>query len=132
MKRTLRHTILGALVAGATLLSAGVVIADSSPQNVLAGRSSVYKDLDPGSLEDPTTPEAIQAIGAGNVAPVEIYGRLEAGEKVECMECIPTVAKLLYDSNARNREIRGLVAPAPDLRGVRSRRGLPTDARRGH
>lgn len=103
--KTLRLTVLSALAAGATLLTAGVVVADSSPQNVLNGRSSVYKSLDPGSLEDPTPSDAINAIGNGNLAPIEIWGRLEAGEKVECLECIPVVSQLLYDSHARNREI---------------------------
>ncbi len=34
-----------------------------------------------------------------------IKKHLEHGEKVECIECIPTVSQLLYNSNARNREI---------------------------
>jgi HEAT repeat protein len=103
--KTLRLTILGALAAGATLLMSGVVVADTTPQNVLSGRSSVYKNLDPGSLEDPTSGKAIQAIANGNLAPTEIWGRLEAGEKTECYGCVPIVADLLYNSTARNREI---------------------------
>ncbi|MGH7435841.1 MAG: HEAT repeat domain-containing protein, partial [Polyangiaceae bacterium] len=30
---------------------------------------------------------------------------LEHGESIECLDCIPVVAPLLYDSNAKNREI---------------------------
>ena len=37
--------------------------------------------------------------------PTLIWETLEHGEKVECLDCIPVVAPLLYDSNAKNREI---------------------------
>ena len=102
--KTIRTT-LSALAFGTTLLTAGAVIADSNPQDVLAGRSKVYENLDPGSLENPTSSEGILEVGSGGLAPTEIYARLEHGEKVECIECIPTVSQLLYNSNARNREI---------------------------
>src|SRR5215216_676 len=104
MKRTIRHSILGALVMGATLFTSGAVIADSSPKNVLSGRSKVYENLDPNSLEEPSTAAAIKAVD-GNMAPTEIWGRLEHGEKVECLSCIPIVSKLLYHSDTRAREI---------------------------
>jgi HEAT repeat protein len=103
--KTIRRTTLSALVAGATLLFAGAVIADSAPQNVLGGRSKVYENLDPGSLENTTSPEAIAEVGSGNLAPTEIWARLEHGEKVECLSCIPIVSKLIYNSDARTREI---------------------------
>lgn len=102
--KTIRTT-LGALLAGATLLITGVVIADSAPKNVLGGRSKVYENLDPVSLEDPTSAEGIREVGSGNLAPSEIWARLEHGEKVECLDCIPIVSKLIYHSEARNREI---------------------------
>lgn len=102
---TIRRTTLSALVAGAALLVTGVVIADSAPKNVLSGRSKVYENLDPVSLEDTTTAEAIKETGAGNLAPIEIWARLEHGERVECLDCIPSVSNLLYHSESRNREI---------------------------
>ncbi|MBK7585691.1 MAG: HEAT repeat domain-containing protein [Myxococcales bacterium] len=104
MKTTIRTT-LGALLAGATLLVSGAVIADSAPKNVLSGRSKVYENLDPGSLEDPTSGKGIREVGSGNLAPTEIWARLEHGEKVECLDCIPIVSKLIYSSESRNREI---------------------------
>lgn len=103
--KTIRRTTLSALVAGATLLVAGAVIADSAPQNVLSGRSKVYENLDPGSLENPTSAEAIKEVSSGNLAPTEIWARLEHGERVECLDCIPGVSKLLYNSDSRTREI---------------------------
>jgi len=104
MKRTTRNSILGALVMGATLFTSGAVIADSSPKNVLTGRAKVYENLDPNSLEDPSTAAAIKAVG-GNMAPTDIWRRLEHGEKTECLSCIPVVSKLLYHSDNRAREI---------------------------
>lgn len=105
MKRTFIHTILGSLAALATVLASGAVVADSAPKNVLSGRAKVYQNLDPGSLENPTSPAMIAKVADGNLAPTEIWARLEAGESVECLSCIPVVSKLLYDGNARTREI---------------------------
>jgi HEAT repeat protein len=102
--KTIRTT-LGALLAGATLLVSGAVIADSAPKNVLDGRSKVYENLDPGSLESPTSSKSLLEVGNGNMAPTEIWARLETGEKTECLDCIPIVSKLLYNSNERTREI---------------------------
>ena len=102
--KTIRTT-LGALLAGATLLVTGAVIADSAPANALGGRSQVYKNLDPLSLENTTSPAAIREVGNGNIAPTEIWSRLEKGERVECLDCIPIVSKLIYNSHPRTREI---------------------------
>ncbi len=98
------NRLFGTLVAGATLFASGAVVADSGP-NVLKGRASVYEHLDPGSLEEITPIEQLKGVGAGNVAPTEIWRRLEHGERVECLSCIPVVSKLLYDQNAKTREI---------------------------
>lgn len=103
---TIRRTsISAALVLGASLLFAGSVAADSAPQNVLSGRSSVYKNLDPHSLENPTSAEGIMEVGSGNLAPTDIWTRLEHGERVECLSCIPVVSNLMYNSDSRVREI---------------------------
>jgi len=40
-----------------------------------------------------------------STAPTEIWRTLEHGERVECLGCIPSVAKLLYSSNRKTREI---------------------------
>lgn len=104
MKRTKMNRLFGALVAGAATLAAGAVVADTGP-NVHKGRSHVYENLDPTSLESITPIEQIKGVAAGNVAPTEIWRRLEHGERVECLSCIPVVSKLLYDNNAKTREI---------------------------
>lgn len=106
--KSYRYLVVGALALGATTLFSASGLADGStesPQAVYAGRASVYKDLDPGSLEDVSTPARIKAVTAGNVAPTQIWQVLEHAEKVECLDCIPMVAKLLYDPSSTTREI---------------------------
>lgn len=70
-----------------------------------AGRAMAYQQLDRASLESVTTPERLLRVAQGGYAPTEIWRALEHGEKVECLACIPAVSKLLYDDNARVREI---------------------------
>jgi hypothetical protein len=106
MTSSYRHLTIGMLLAGAAALVSGVGFADTpSAQSVLAGRSTVYKDLDPGSLEDVSTPDHIMAVTGGNVSPTEIWATLEHGERVECVECVPAVGKLLYADSTVTREI---------------------------
>ena len=70
-----------------------------------AGRALVYQQMDPSSLETLSTPARLRNVAKGGFAPTEIWRALEHGEKVECLDCIPAVEKLLYDGNAKNREI---------------------------
>jgi HEAT repeat protein len=70
-----------------------------------AGRATVYKQMDQASLETLSTPDRLRNIAKGGFAPTEIWRTLEHGEKVECLDCIPAVSKLLYDGDARTREI---------------------------
>ncbi len=83
------------------LLAAGA----SAEPNVTRGRAEVYKQLDPRSLEAVSSPEQIRGLIAPNVPPTRIWKVLEHGEKLECLACVPDVAKLLYNSNAKTREI---------------------------
>lgn len=74
--------------------------------NVLSGRAAVYGSLDPKSLEHVTSSEAMNSeLKLSNIAPTRIWKLLEHGEKVECLNCIPVVSRLLFDSNAKTREI---------------------------
>lgn len=91
-------------VALGTPTSAGG--AEPNPHDrVYAGRARDFQHLEPASLESVTTPQRLKAVTAGNVAPTEIWRALEHGEKVECLDCIPYVAKLLYDDHPKTREI---------------------------
>jgi HEAT repeat protein len=72
---------------------------------VYGGRADVYKNLSSESLEKVSTPDAIRAVTNPNVAPTRVWKVLEHGEKVECLSCIPDVSELLYNGNAKTREI---------------------------
>jgi hypothetical protein len=85
------------------LLLAGTAHADEP--NVTAGRAEVYKQLQPQSLEAVSTPDQIVNLRGSNVPPTRIWKVLEHGEKLECLQCIPVVSKLLYNSHPKTREI---------------------------
>jgi HEAT repeat protein len=71
------------------------------------GRSGVYSNLSDTSLETVSTPKAMLSLiqAPGSSAPTAIWTMLEHGERVECLDCIPYVGRMLYDSNPRTREI---------------------------
>jgi len=110
MSHTLRSLKSAALTLAAGVLVSGASVAgDNAPAaynaNLHAGRAAVYQQLPEASLEQLSTPDRIVTITNGNVAPTEIWRVLEHGEKVECLDCIPDVSRLLFDSNAKTREI---------------------------
>jgi HEAT repeat protein len=110
MSHTLRSLKSAALTLAAGVFLSGASVAGDNATgtyipNVHAGRATVYQQLPENSLEQLSTPEGIGTVTKGNVAPTEIWRVLEHGEKVECLDCIPDVAKLLYDGNAKTREI---------------------------
>jgi HEAT repeat protein len=83
----------------------GVASSDSDPRHLYSGRAQVYRELAPESLESLSTPEAIRAVTMPNVAPSKIWRVLEHGERVECLDCIAHVARLLYADHPKTREI---------------------------
>ena len=83
------------------------------------GRASVYGNLSNSSLEaistskrllsllsteDPKTHKRVANLEA-SFAPTKYWTMLEHGERVECLDCVPFVSKLLYSSNPKSREI---------------------------
>lgn len=105
MRTTFKKFTTLALALGAIALQGSFVSANDGSPNVHDGRSRVYRNLDPGSLEDVSTPTEIKAVTMGNVAPMQIWKVLEHGERVECLDCIPRVKELLWENDARTREI---------------------------
>ena len=105
MRTTFKQFATLALTLGAVALHGSFVAADEGSLNVHDGRSGVYKNLDPVSLEDVSTPTEIKAVTMGNVAPMQIWKVLEHGERVECLDCIPRVKELLWENDSRTREI---------------------------
>src|SRR6478609_40853 len=83
------------------------------------GRSTVYENLKNSSLEAISTSDRLlnllstkdkntgkrYANVEASFAPTQYWTMLEYGERVECLDCVPFVSKLLYSSNAKSREI---------------------------
>ena len=106
MKTQFNRFLSASLVlAGAALAS--VSSAADTPDLVHPGRSNVYSNLSDNSLEAVSTPAAILSLvqAPASAAPTAIWTMLEHGERVECLDCIPYVAQMLYDGNAKTREI---------------------------
>ncbi len=109
-----RHTtpalagLASILALAATLVAADARSAGAprevTPNSAGHGFASVYGDVPADQAEFLSTPDSIKSAAASG-APTLVWEALEHGEKLECLDCIPTVAPLLYDSNAKNREI---------------------------
>jgi HEAT repeat protein len=96
-------------VAALFVASAGVAGGSVAPATynpvIHAGRAVAYEQLPASSLEYVSTPDQILTVTQGASAPTQIWATLEHGEKVECLDCIGSVAQLLYDGNKKTREI---------------------------
>jgi len=98
------------LCASVALSAAALVSVSSAadaPDTTHRGRSSVYNNLKNASLEAVSTPDAMLSLikAPDSAAPTAIWTMLEHGERVECLDCIPYVSKMLYGSNPKTREI---------------------------
>lgn len=101
------HPITAACVAlGVALAAFSFVGSDAKAtdgQN-FGGTAKIYGNIAPDQIESLSTGDRIKSAAAGRT-PTAIWQTLEHGEKVECMDCIPSVAELLYDPNPKTREI---------------------------
>jgi hypothetical protein len=110
----MRHGHILKLAIGPLLALAGALAAhDASsagtprqvtPNSTGHGFASVYGNVPADQAEFLSTPDTIKS-AAANGAPTLIWEALEHGEKVECLDCISAVSPLLYDANAKTREI---------------------------
>jgi len=91
---------LGSNLLGALAVTATVALAGSASANDV----KPYQGIPADQAEGISSPEYIMSVVQG-AAPTAIWAALEHGESVECLECIPKVAPLLYDGNSRTREI---------------------------
>jgi HEAT repeat protein len=99
---------VGCFLAASTFASTDAMSAGTAaPRQVTPngpGFAGVYGTMPASQAEFISTPDAIKSAALSG-APTLIWETLEHGEKVECLDCISVVAPLLYDSNAKNREI---------------------------
>jgi HEAT repeat protein len=107
--------IIGFKLATITLLSLTATLASEdahsggpprqvTPNAADHGFASVYGNLPADQMEFLSTADRIKSAAASG-APTLVWEALEHGERVECLDCISAVAPLLYDSNAKTREI---------------------------
>ena len=106
-KRTVTYVFIAgfAAAAGAKAYRAH---ADSSTSSPPRGTATVYKGIAADQVEQLTPSDRILSVATkvlGDPAPAAIWQALEHGEKVDCVECIPAVEKLLYVDDAKTREI---------------------------
>jgi len=99
---------LGGLATIAATFAAQEARSDSprpvTPNSNATGFAAVYGVLPADQAEFISTAAAIKSAAASG-APSLVWEVLEHGEKVECLDCIGAVSPLLYDSNAKTREI---------------------------
>jgi hypothetical protein len=99
--KKIRASILG------TIAAAGALVLATEARSTTAtggGVQAVYGNVPADQVEFLSTPERIISV-AGTGAPSLVWQTLEHGEAVQCEECIGAVSPLLYDANAKNREI---------------------------
>lgn len=98
---------LGLVAAGvlacASLFSGTDAKAVNTTDNI-GGTQKIYGNIPPDQIEFLSTGDRIKSVAASG-SMMAIWETLEHGEKVECLDCIPSVEPLLYDANPRTREI---------------------------
>ena len=105
-KRTLTYLFIAgvAAAAGASAYRAHADSTASAPR----GPATVYKGIPADQIEQLTPPDRIKSIAVTalkNPIPSAGWQALEHGEKVDCLDCIPSVEPLLYVKDAKTREI---------------------------
>lgn len=89
-------------LASAALVSSSEATADGT--STASGTARIYGDIPPDQIEHISTTDRIKTVAARG-SMMAIWETLEHAERVECLDCIPSVEPLLYDSNPRTREI---------------------------
>jgi HEAT repeat protein len=98
---------MGCILSAAASFAATDARSQGVPRQVTptgTGLAGVYGALSPDQAEFLSSPDAIKSAAASG-APTLVWETLEHGEKIECLDCIALVSPLLYDANAKTREI---------------------------
>lgn len=91
-----------AVVATVAIAAGSFVYA--RPSGNVGGTQRIYGAIPPDQAEHISTADRIKSVAASG-SMMAIWETLEHGERVECLDCIPSVEPLLYDANPRTREI---------------------------
>ncbi|HEY1696740.1 MAG TPA: HEAT repeat domain-containing protein [Polyangiaceae bacterium] len=106
-RNNLLKLAMGCVLAVASTFASGDASSAQPPRQVTptgGGIAGVYGTQRADQAEFLSTSDAIKSAAVSG-SPTLIWETLEHGEKIECLDCIPVVAPLLYSSNAKNREI---------------------------
>jgi HEAT repeat protein len=95
--------LASAVLACASLLSGSEAKGGNATENI-GGTQALYGNIPPDQIEFLSTGDRIKSVAASG-SMMAIWETLEHGERVECLDCIPSVEPLLYDANPRTREI---------------------------
>jgi HEAT repeat protein len=95
--------LASAALACASLLSGSEAKGGNATENI-GGTQAIYGAIPPDQIEFLSTGDRIKSVAASG-SMMAIWETLEHGERVECLDCIPSVEPLLYDANPRTREI---------------------------
>src|SRR3954470_13995621 len=95
--------LAAAALACASLLSGTAATASNTTENI-GGTQALYGNIPPDQIEFLSTGDRIKSVAASG-SMMAIWETLAHGERVECLDCIPSVEPLLYDPNPRTREI---------------------------
>lgn len=101
MARRKASWLIAGVVACASLATG---TARSTNEFLSGGTTAIYGHIPPDQVEFLSSKERIMGVARGG-SPSAIWEALEHGERVECLECIPQVAPLLYDPSPVTREI---------------------------
>jgi HEAT repeat protein len=96
--------VAGCLVAAVVASGAD---AAAQPRQVTpsgSGFAGVYGNIPPDQAEFLSPTDMIKSAAVSG-APSLVWETLEHAESIECLDCIPVVAPLLYDASPQNREI---------------------------
>jgi len=106
--RSIKKLGLDFALIGAIALAAVFSGKDAKSDNVTAasggGTQALYGNIPPDQIEFLSTGDRIKSVAASG-SMMAIWETLEHGEKVECLDCIPSVEPLLYNPDPRIREI---------------------------
>jgi HEAT repeat protein len=95
--------LASAVLAAASLLSGSEARGGGTTENI-GGTQAIYGNIPPDQIEFLSTGDRIKSVAASG-SMMAIWETLEHGERVECLDCIPSVEPLIYDADPRTREI---------------------------
>lgn len=102
----MRSLKMGTLIASALVAVTATMSGSDARSDTWNGQglTALHDHLSADQAEFLSSPDRIISVASSN-SPSLIWETLEHGERVECLQCIPVVANLLYDQHSETREI---------------------------